>query len=157
MINISTPKNTKPIVILFFFLTFISRAQIGIGTASPNATSILDITSTTKGMLAPRMTTTERIAITTPAESLLVYDTTVKAFYFYNTATTSWVKIANESSVIRNNYKLVKSVADLAPELIAGGGSKYLLSTSNPLITGESLLNSTFTSGTFNALFGPSL
>lgn len=141
MINISTPKNNPAILLLFFFLTFIGHAQIGIGTVTPNTSSVLDITSTTKGMLAPRMTTTERTAITTPAESLLVYDTTVKSFYFYNTATTSWVKIANESSVLRNNYKLIKSVADLATELTNGGNSSYKL-TSNTLyeINGTILL-----------------
>lgn len=128
MINTATPKTIKiiPSLIIFFF-TILGQAQIGIGTVTPNASSVLDISSTTKGMLAPRMTTAERTAITTPAESLLVYDTTVKAFYFYNAATTSWVKIANESAVVRNNYKLVKSAADLAPELANGNGAAYKL------------------------------
>lgn len=130
MINTATPKTMKIIPsLIFFFFIFLGHAQIGIGTVTPNVSSVLDISSTTKGMLAPRMTTAERTAITTPAESLLVYDTTVKAFYFYNAATTSWVKIANESAVVRNNYKLVKSAADLAPELAAGGNTRYLLST----------------------------
>src|SRR5690606_5232445 len=70
----------------------------------------------------------QRLAITTPANSLLVYDTNLKSFYYYDLPTTSWIKI-NSSSNQRNNYKLVKSVADLAPELTAGGGSKYLLQT----------------------------
>jgi hypothetical protein len=133
MIKISTPQNIRAILLLFaFFLTFTTHAQIGIGTVTPNVSSVLDITSTTKGLLAPRMTTAERTAIVTPAESLLVYDTTVKAFYYYNLTTTSWVKIANENSALRNNYKLVKSVTDLAPELLAGGNTRYLL-TSNTL------------------------
>ncbi|MDP5199800.1 hypothetical protein [Flavobacterium sp. DG2-3] len=123
----------QTIILLFFFLlSAASQAQIGIGTITPDATSILDITSTTQGMLAPRMTTAQRTAITTPAESLLVFDTTDKAFYFYNTLTATWIKMANESALKRNNYKLVKSATDLAPELAAGGGSTYLL-TSNTL------------------------
>lgn len=130
MINRFTPQNNRNLQLLFFFfLTFLGHAQIGIGTVTPNVSSVLDITSTTKGLLAPRMTTAERIAIATPAESLLVYDTTVKAFYYYNLTTMSWVKIANEGSALRNNYKLVKSAADLATELSNGGGSKYLLTT----------------------------
>lgn len=130
MINRFTPQNNRGLQLLFFFfLAFLGHAQIGIGTVTPNVSSVLDITSTTKGLLAPRMTTAERIAIVTPAESLLVYDTTVKAFYYYNLTTTSWVKIANEGSALRNNYKLVKSAADLATELSNGGGSKYLLTT----------------------------
>jgi hypothetical protein len=155
MINISTPKNTRIILsVFFFFLTFLIQAQIGIGTVTPNVSSVLDITSTTKGLLAPRMTTTERTAIVTPAESLLVYDTTVKAFYFYNTATTSWIKIANESSILRNNYKLIKSAADLAPELGVGLGSKYVLSANTLyeingtiLLTAPIELNNAYVSG----------
>lgn len=126
----STPQNFRTVLLLFFFfLTFLGNAQIGIGTVTPNATSVLDITSTTQGMLAPRMTTAQRTAIVSPAESLLVFDTTVKSFYYYNVAATSWVKLANESSVVRTNYKLVKSVTDLAPELLAGGGSQYTLAS----------------------------
>lgn len=75
------------------------------------------------------MTTAQRNAIAAPAESLLVFDTTLDAFYFFDTTAGAWVKLANEGTIKRNNYKLVKSVADLAPELVAGGGSKYLLQT----------------------------
>ena len=118
-------------IVLFVLLFSASaiQAQVGIGTTNPNASSALDISSTTKGLLTPRMTTTQRNAIVAPAESLLVFDTTVDAFYFYDTTTNAWVKLANEGTIKRNNYKLVKSVADLAPELTAGGGSKYLLQT----------------------------
>ncbi len=118
-------------IVLFVLLFSASaiQAQVGIGTTNPNASSALDISSTTKGLLTPRMTTTQRNAIVAPTESLLVFDTTVDAFYFYDTTTNAWVKLANEGTIKRNNYKLVKSVADLAPELTAGGGSKYLLQT----------------------------
>jgi hypothetical protein len=87
---------------------------------------MLDITSETQGMLAPRMTTAQRTAIATPANSLLVYDTTLSAYYFYDELTTSWIKI-NSSKETRTNFKLIKSAADLAPELTAGGGTVYLL------------------------------
>lgn len=118
-------------IVLFVLLFSASaiQAQVGIGTTNPNASSALDISSTTRGLLTPRMTTTQRNAIVAPAESLLVFDTTVDAFYFYDTTTNAWVKLANEGTIKRNNYKLVKSVADLAPELTAGGGSRYLLQT----------------------------
>lgn len=102
------------------------QSQVGIGNTDPNASSMLDITSTSKGFLAPRMTTAQRLLITTPANSLLVYDTDLKSFYYYDS--TSWVKI-NSDIKQRDNYKLVKSAADLAPELALGGGSKYLLNT----------------------------
>lgn len=123
--------STRLLPIFFLFFTLISQAQIGIGNTSPNASSMLDITSTSKGILVPRMTTVQRNAIATPANSLLVFDTTLESYFYFDTtpAPGSWVKI-NSSSNQRNNYKLVKSAADLATELSNGGGSKYLL-TSN--------------------------
>lgn len=116
------------LLLLCFLMSFSIKAQIGIGTTSPAASSMLDIQSTSKGLLTPRMTTLQRNAIITPAESLLVFDTTEKAFYYYNTTTSVWIKLADDS-IKRNNYKLVKSAADLAPELAAGGGTTYLLTT----------------------------
>ena len=58
-------------------------AQVGVGTITPDASSMMDVSSTNKGMLAPRMTTAQRVAIASPANGLLVYDTTENAFYFY--------------------------------------------------------------------------
>lgn len=40
-------------------------------------------------MLAPRMTTAQRTTIVTPADALLVYDTDLKSFYYYNSTTAS--------------------------------------------------------------------
>ena len=47
---------------------------LGIG-ASPNALAVLDLTSTTKGFLPPRMTDTQRTAISSPPDGLIVFDT----------------------------------------------------------------------------------
>ena len=52
------------------------KGQVGIGTTSPAATAALDITSTTKGFLPPRMTTIQRDAIVSPPIGLIIYDTT---------------------------------------------------------------------------------
>jgi len=55
-----------------------SSGSVGIGaTATINASSILQVTSTTKGFLPPRMTTAQKNAIGTPATGLMVYDTTL--------------------------------------------------------------------------------
>lgn len=51
---------------------------------SPETSAMLDVKSTDKGMLIPRVSTTERDAISSPAEGLFVYDTDEKCFYFYN-------------------------------------------------------------------------
>ncbi|WP_347926351.1 cell wall anchor protein [Pontimicrobium sp. SW4] len=116
-------------ILLVLLITIFSNisvtAQIGIGTSAPDASSILDMTSTTQGVLAPRMTTAQRLAISNPAKGLLVFDIDSNSFYFFNGG--SWEEL--KGAVKRDNYKLVKSVADLADELVAGGGSKYLLSS----------------------------
>ncbi|WP_329805621.1 tail fiber domain-containing protein [Flavobacterium facile] len=64
------------------------NAQVGIGTTSPSTSAALDITTTTKGVLIPRMTLLEKGAIATPATGLLVYQTdgTPGFYYFDGTA-----------------------------------------------------------------------
>lgn len=76
----------KIIFLVSILITGIASAQIGIGTTTPNTDAALDLTSTEKGMLIPRMTQAQRIAIaTTPATGLLVYQTDLAAgFYYYN-------------------------------------------------------------------------
>jgi hypothetical protein len=70
-----------------------TSGSVGIGAnTSIAASAILDITSTTKGFLPPRMTTTQRNAITSPAEGLIVYDTTSQKLYVY---TTGWEEITS--------------------------------------------------------------
>lgn len=73
------------------------QAQVGIGTAVPHSSAQLDITSTTKGLLMPRMTQAQRTAIATPAAGLLVYQTDGTAgYYSYNG--TAWALIGGGSS-----------------------------------------------------------
>ncbi|GGG43963.1 hypothetical protein [Bizionia arctica] len=109
---------------VFASFSFNAISQVGIGTLTPDASAMLDLSSTEKGLLAPRMTSAQRIAIASPIEGLLVYDITESAFYFYKSS--AWTKLGSES---RNNHKIIKSAADLSAELTAGGGSKYLLSS----------------------------
>lgn len=76
----------------FFLLTAIVCAlinstiaqSIGIGTGSPDASALLDINSTKKGALVPRMNTTQRAAILSPAAGLLVFDTVEKTLYMFD-------------------------------------------------------------------------
>ena len=58
------------------------ETSLGLGT-TPVTTAMLEMSSTTKGLLIPRMTTTQRNAIASPATSLLVYNTTTTQFEFY--------------------------------------------------------------------------
>lgn len=60
-------------------------SQVGIGTTTPDNTAALDITSTTSGLLIPRMTEAQRLAIVTPATGLMVYETdTTPGFWYYD-------------------------------------------------------------------------
>ena len=65
--------------------------QIGIGTITPDASSLLHLDSVTQGFLPPRMTTAQKNAITTPATGLVVYDTTLNLLEFYDGS--SWTGI----------------------------------------------------------------
>ncbi|PKF72284.1 hypothetical protein CW752_16465 [Chryseobacterium sp. PMSZPI] len=66
-----------------------STGNVGIGTASPNANALLDLTSTTRGFLPPRMTTAQRDAITTRPAGLMVYNSSTARLEYFNG--TAWV------------------------------------------------------------------
>lgn len=67
-----------------------TATQVNISSAggiTPQASAILQAESTTKGFLPPRMTTTQKNAIATPATGLMVYDTTLNLMALYNGTT----------------------------------------------------------------------
>jgi len=64
--------------------TISATGEVGIGNTSPGPKAILDLTSTTQGFLPPRMTTTQRDAITSVPASLMIYNTTTNKLNFYN-------------------------------------------------------------------------
>lgn len=55
-------------------MTMLPSGSIGIGTTAPNASALLDVSSTTQGVLLPRLTTTQVGAVATPTDGLIVYD-----------------------------------------------------------------------------------
>src|SRR3990167_2905532 len=112
----SRKKIISTCLFVFFMATSIMFGQVGIGTVTPDASSVFDVTSTTKGMLTPRMTSAQRTSITSPADGLIVYDTDIKAFYHYNSLTSLWVKISSQADG-RLKYKLIKSTDVLATVL----------------------------------------
>jgi hypothetical protein len=78
-------------------LTATTSAQVGIGTTTPDASSALDITSTTKGLLIPRMKAAERDVISSAATGLMIYQTDgTPGFYYYNGI--SWAEVAATSA-----------------------------------------------------------
>jgi hypothetical protein len=68
------------------FFSMTDDGNVGIGTTSPNAVAILDLSSTTKGFRVPQMTTTQRLAISA-VEGLEVYDLTLHKQYCYDGTT----------------------------------------------------------------------
>jgi len=78
------------IIVLSICFPFLSLAQVGIGTSTPNASAMLDINSTQKGLLVPRMTQAQRIAIPSPAEGLIVYQTDNTAGFYFHSAS-NWI------------------------------------------------------------------
>lgn len=78
-------------------LTATTYAQIGINNENPDASAALDITSTTGGLLVPRMTETQRDAISPAATGLMIYQTDgTVGFYYYNGS--SWAEVAATSA-----------------------------------------------------------
>lgn len=60
---------------------------VGIGTSSPDPSAQLDLSSTTRGFLPPRMTSNQRNAISLPSEGLVIYNTDEKTLNIYNGST----------------------------------------------------------------------
>jgi hypothetical protein len=92
---------------------FNNGSSVGIGTVSPSASAALEVNSTTKGILLPTMTQTQRNAISTPATGLLIYQSdNTPGFYYYNGS--AWTAIAGAAA--------------------GGGGAAGYSSTANTLI-----------------------
>lgn len=87
-------RNLLCVGLSLFFIAHQAIAQnVGINAtgAAPHTSAILDVSSTTKGVLFPRMTTAQRNAIASPAEGLMVYNTDCKDINFYNG--TTWISM----------------------------------------------------------------
>jgi len=80
---------------IFFYsvinVVFSQSLSINTDGSTANTSAMLDLKSTTKGLLIPRMTTAQRTAIATPATGLQVYDTDLNLLYFYNGS--SWTSL----------------------------------------------------------------
>ena len=89
------------LTLLFVIWSLVIYAQndnVGIGTTTPEATSILDVSSTDKGVLVPRLNTIQRLSIGSPAQGLLVYDTDIDCFFFFNSGSSSWQNLCSGGS-----------------------------------------------------------
>lgn len=97
MISFTYSATTVPFFLLFFtlFLSFSHMSQVVIGTNTPDNSAMLDVESSERGILFPRMTTALRVAITSPASGLHVFDTNTNSLWFFNGD--FWVNYASQS------------------------------------------------------------
>ncbi|GAB2870907.1 glycine-rich protein [Hymenobacter ruber] len=108
-----------------------ARAQttggVGIGTATPAASALLDLTSTTRGLLAPRMTATQRTVIVSPDAGLLVYQTdgVQPGFWYYTGA--AWTYLSpNAAGDNLGNHTATQNLNLGANKLVGNGGTQGL-------------------------------
>ena len=86
----------RKIVSLFLIIGNVVCAQVGIGTTSPSSGAMLDITSTSSGVLIPRVTQTQRNAISSPTTGVLIYQTdNTPGFYYYDGS--AWTPVGKDN------------------------------------------------------------
>ncbi len=111
------------IVTVWFIICYSVQAQVGVGTVTPHASSVLDVVSTAKGFLPPRMTSTQRNAISAPANGLIIFCTdcgVVGQPQFYSGS--SWYNMLGQAAA-----------APLSVGLSAFGGKiAYILQPGDP-------------------------
>lgn len=81
------------------------QSDVTIGSSSFDASAILGITSTTKGLLIPRMTTTQRDAIGSPSTGLMIYNTTDNEFQFFET---TWQTIGGAGATGDSSFVILQ-------------------------------------------------
>ena len=140
-------------------------AQVGIGTNTPAPSAQLDVTSTEKGFLPPRMTSAQRDLIATPATGLLIFQTDNTAgYYFYDG--TAWVGLGTNTTNNTTNtnstigmtmYEIQQSNAPMFSTILCSNNNKFYTKTPKTDATASLLTSSatTYTSST-PSLYGAS-
>jgi hypothetical protein len=124
------------IIILCVFNILSAIAQVGIGTSTPNSNVNLEISSTTQGILFPRMTSAQRDLISNPAEGLTIFNTTINCIQT-NTGTTAvpnWKCFAghpssNGTAVVSAYTCSTASAGTLTPSTVVSGVTQTITAT----------------------------
>ncbi|MFV8323899.1 ice-binding family protein [Flavobacterium sp. LS2R12] len=111
--------------IAFLMMSQIVCAQVGIGTITPDASSILDLTSNSQGILIPRMTTSERDLIANPANGLLIYNTTTSHFNYFDLV---WKEYSEYTNYYNSNSTNDVTTTATSDEVVPGMTIAPLLS-----------------------------
>ena len=101
---------------IILLLVMPGLAQVGIGINTPQESALLDITSTSKGLLPPRMTTSQKTNIVNPAYGLIVYDIIQDALNVYTP--NGWEKLLSPAQAT------YIAPADISSHTLAAG-DKY--------------------------------
>ncbi|MCO5251236.1 MAG: hypothetical protein M9949_07420 [Candidatus Kapabacteria bacterium] len=136
------------IVLLAFHISAQSQENVGIGTTTPEVTALLDLVSTDKGLLVPRLTTANRDAIATPATGLMIYNTTNNRFEYYTGAT--WVPILTNGIISLDNSRIfVGNASNIATGVVLSGDATItnagVLTIANNAITTAKINNNAIT------------
>ena len=112
------------VMAMFFFTTVHAQLKIGDNPNTISSSSVLEMESTNKGMLVPRMTSIQRTAIAAPALGLLVYDNVTNSFWQFNGTvweelSNYWVKTGND---ISNTNTGNVGINTLTPSAYGHGG-----------------------------------
>jgi len=122
-----------PIIILgLFFMEESIKAQVGIGTSTPSSAAKLEINSTTKGVLFPRMTNAQMLAIASPVQGLQVYNTNANCMYYYNGQ--QWMSTLNAITVLADAGDVVQ-LDNLKVRFSSSGNRSLEISTVSGSIT----------------------
>src|SRR5688500_2029491 len=144
------------------------HGQVSINTTGmpPASSAMLEVTSISKGVLIPRMTTTDRNGIVSPAASLMIYNTTTGAYNYWNGS--SWMAIAagniKELSDANNNTKIqveasadedtIRFLANGIQQLRLDGKMAQLESAGNSLFLGHNAGKNDDGSDNYNLFIG---
>ncbi len=115
--------------------------SIGIGTATPNASAQLDVSSTVKGMLIPRMTEAEKTAIPAPAQGLMVFNITTNSFQYYNGV--QWINITHSGIATGTNNRLPKFIGQwgLQNSMVTDNGSGVSVNGTGASADGSAIMD----------------
>jgi hypothetical protein len=124
---------TSLLVVVF---SFYSYAQVGIGTATPSPSAALHVSSTSKGVLFPRLTTSQRNAISSPEFGLVVYNSTLDELQVYKRG-------AETSNISQSSWNMTNSASNGVYQSFLATASGILGSVELVLRNSASTLNAT--------------
>jgi hypothetical protein len=110
--------------------------NVGIGTPTPNASAMLDISSNNKGLLMPRMSSAQRNAIVAPAKGLMAFDSSQNSFWYYNGS--GWKELSagtynSDSSLVVGKQTGTIPNYNLTVNSTSNDSSGYLYDSGGPL------------------------